>query len=205
MTLRVALYARVSTQDEDCARQITDLAAYAQARGFSVVSVHQEKVSDRNDNRKERWAVLAMAQSRRIDAILVKELSRWGRSTPDLLSSLSDLEGWGVSLIAMSGMTFDLTTATGRMIATVLAGVADFEATLARERIKSGLASARAKGKQLGRQTGDAPAVRRHRGAVLKLRQEGVPLKQIAMARGISINTVRKIVRGDGVDREAAS
>lgn len=205
MTLRVALYARVSTQDQDCARQIADLTGYAQTRGFSVVSVHQEKASGRKDNRKERKTVLELAQSRQIDAIVVTELSRWGRSTPDLLSSLSDLEGWGVSLIALSGMTFDLTTATGRMIATVLAGVADFEAALTRERIKSGLASARAKGKKLGRQAGDAPAVRRHRGAVLKLRQEGVPLKRIAMARGISINTVRKIVRGDGADRAAAS
>lgn len=95
---------------------------------------------------------MALAQARQIDAVLVTELSRWGRSTIDLLHTLWELEARHVSLIAMSGMAFDLGTATGRMLATVLAGIAEFERDLLRERVRSGLAAARARGQGAGTQ-----------------------------------------------------
>jgi putative DNA-invertase from lambdoid prophage Rac len=69
--------------------------------------------------------VLALAQRREIDAVLVTELSRWGRSTTDLLATLKELEAERVSVIALNGMALDLSTPHGRMIATVLAGIAD--------------------------------------------------------------------------------
>ena len=78
------------------------------------------------------------SQARKIDAILVTELSRWGRSTQDLLDTLHRLAGWKVSVIAMNGMTFELDTPHGRMMATMLAGVAQFERDLISERVKSG-------------------------------------------------------------------
>ena len=72
---------------------------------------------------------MALAQARRIDAVLVTELSRWGRSTTDLLATLKELEA-RVSVVALNGMTFDLTTPHGRMMATMLAGIAEFEREL---------------------------------------------------------------------------
>ena len=92
-----------------------------------------------------------------IDAVLVTELSRWGRSTLDLLETLRELETRRVSLVALSGMTFDLASATGRMMATMLAGISEFERDLLRERVRSGLAAAKARGKLLGRQPGQRP------------------------------------------------
>ena len=89
--------------------------------------------------------------------MLVTELSRWGRSTTDLLATLKELETRRVSLIALNGMTFDLTTPHGRMMATLLAGVAEFERELIQERIRSGIAAAKARGKKLGRQPGQRP------------------------------------------------
>src|SRR4051794_41820060 len=74
------------------------------------------------------------AQRREIDVVLVTELSRWGRSTTDLLATLRELEARRVSLVAMNGMAFDLSTPTGRMMATVLAGIAGFERGLTVER-----------------------------------------------------------------------
>ena len=71
------------------------------------------------------------------------ELSRWGRSTIDLLGTLRELESWKVSVIAMSGMTFDISTPHGRMMATFLSGIAEFERDLISERVKSGLAAAK--------------------------------------------------------------
>jgi len=101
--------------------------------------------------------LLDLAQARQIDAILVSELSRWGRSTQDLLDTLNRLAGWKVSVVAMNGMTFELDTPHGRMMATMLAGIAQFERDLLSERVKSGLAAARARGKKLGRQSGQRP------------------------------------------------
>ena len=104
-----------------------------------------------------RDRVVELAQTRRIDVVLVTEISWWGRSTQDLLSTLYKLAGWKVSVIAMSGMTFDFGTPHGRMMATMLAGIAQFESDLLSERVKSGLGAARARGKKLGRQPGQRP------------------------------------------------
>ena len=77
---------------------------------------------------------MALAQRREIDAVLVTELSRWGRSTLDLLHTLKQLEAWRVSVIAMNGLAFDLATPHGRMLATISAPIAEFERELIQER-----------------------------------------------------------------------
>ena len=82
--------------------------------------------------------------------------------------------------MAMNGMTFDLASATGRMMATVLAGLAEFERELLRERVRSGLAAARARGKRLGRQTGQRPKSDRLAPKVLALVDAGRSCRLIA-------------------------
>ena len=136
---RAAIYCRVSTADQSCERQ-----------EFDLVGIFKETGSGTKLDRAERKKVLALAQSRQIDAILVTELSRWGRSTLDLLNTLRELENWKVSVIAMNGMAFDLSSPYGRMLATFLSGIAEFERDLISERVKSGLAVAKARGKRLG-------------------------------------------------------
>jgi putative DNA-invertase from lambdoid prophage Rac len=84
---------------------------------------------------------MALAQRREINAVLVTELSRWGRSTLDLLHALTERETWRVSVIAMNGLAFDLSTPHGRMMATIVAGIAEFERELIRERIRSAIAA----------------------------------------------------------------
>ena len=138
---------------------------------------------------------MALAQARKIDVILVTELSRWGRSTIDLLGTLRALEGHSVSLIAQSGMTFDLTTPHGRMMATILSGIAEFERDLISERVKSGLAAAKARGKKLGRQKGQRPKSDRLTPEVLAQVAAGRSYRWIARDLGISKNTVLAIVQ----------
>ena len=152
-----ALYCQVSTTDQSCSRQERDLAAFAERAGYEVVGTYKEIASGVKLDRAERRKVLALAQRREIDAVLVTELSRWGRSTTDLLATLKELEARRVSLVALNGMTFDLTTPHGRMMATLLAGIAEFERELTVERIRSGIAAAKARGAQLGRQAGQRP------------------------------------------------
>lgn len=93
---------------------------------------------------------MALPRWREIDAVLVTEMSRWGSSTLYLLHTQKQLEAWRVSVIAMNGLAFDLATPHGRMLATMMAEIAKFEQELSQERIRSGLAAARARGKRLG-------------------------------------------------------
>jgi DNA invertase Pin-like site-specific DNA recombinase len=192
---RVALYCRVSTADQSCARQERDLVAFATRAGYEVVGTFKETGSGVRLDRAERRRVMALAQARQIDAVLVTELSRWGRGTTDLLATLQELEARRVSVIALNGMAFDLTTPHGRMIATVLAGIAAFERELTQERIRSGIAAAKARGKRLGRQPGDRPKSDRLAARVMVFVANGHSYRLIAREVGLSKNTVADIVK----------
>lgn len=190
---RAALYCRVSTADQSCARQERDLTAFA-AR-YGVIGTFKETGSGVKADRDERRKVLALAQRREIDAVLVTELSRWGRSTTDLLATLKELQARRVSVIALNGMTFDLSTPHGRMIATVLAGIAEFERELIQERIRSGIAAAKARGKKLGRQPGQRPKSDGLAPKVMALVKQGRSYRLIGREVGLSKNTVAEIVK----------
>ena len=169
----VAIYARVSTADQTCDRQVADLNALAMRCGYKVVGVFEETASGASGKRKVRQQVIDLAQARRIEAILVTELSRWGRSTPDLLETLERLAAWKVSVVAMQGLTFELNTPHGRMMTTLLAGIAQFERDLLSERVKSGLAAARKRGKKLDRQKGQRPVSDKVAPKVIQAAKEG--------------------------------
>ncbi len=195
MGQRVALYCRVSTADQSCTRQERDLIAFADRAGYEVIGVFKETGSGMRLDRAERHKVMALAQARRIDAVLVTELSRWGRSTTDLLATLKELEARRVSVVALNGMTFDLTTPHGRMMATMLAGIAEFERELTQERIRSGIAAAKARGKRLGRQPGQRPKSVRLTPQVLALVAKGRSYRLIGREVGLSKNTVADIIK----------
>lgn len=195
MGQRAALYARVSTSDQSCERQVDDLTAFAERGGYEVVGVFKETASGTVASRAARNQIIELAQARQIDAVLVTELSRWGRSTQDLLDTLHRLAGWKVSVVAMSGMTFELDTPHGRMMATLLAGIAQFERDLLSERVKSGLAAARARGKKLGRQPGQRPKSDKLADKVTTAVAEGRSYRWIARDLAISKNTVLEIMK----------
>lgn len=189
------LYCRVSTADQSCTRQERDLTAFAVRAGHEVVGTYKETASGVKLDRAERRKVLALAQRREINAVLVAELSRWGRSTTDLLATLKELEGRRVSLVALNGMAFDLTTPHGRMMATLLAGIVEFERELIQERIRSGIADAKARGKRLGRQPGQRPKSDRPAPKVLAFVAQGRSYRLVGREVGLSKNTVAAIVK----------
>lgn len=160
-----------------------------------MVGTYKETASGMRLDRAERKRVMALAQRREIDAVLVTELSRWGRSTTDLLATLEELEGKRVSVVALNGMAFDLSTPHGRMMATVLAGIAEFERELIQERIRSGIAAAKARGKRLGRQPGQRPKSDRLAPKVLALIAQGLSYRLVGREVGLSKNTVAEIVK----------
>ena len=162
------------------------------------VHIHCVPVYDGGNDKVERhgpFLLCDLHQARKIDVILVTELFRWGRSTQDLLDTMNKLAGWKVSVVAMSGMTFELETPHGRMMATLLAGIAQFERDLLSERVKSGSAAARARGKKLGRQPGQRPKSDKLTPTVIQAVSEGRSYRWIARDLGINKNTVLDIVK----------
>ena len=203
MGQKIAIYCRVSTTDQSCERQERDLLDYAVRAGFEVVGVWKETASGDRDDRTERKKVLAMAQGRLIDAILVTELTRWGRSTMDLLRTLQELQAWDVSIIAQTGLQFDLSTPQGKLVASMMAALAEFERDLLRERIHSGIAAARARGRVFGRRPGQRVKSGRLSPKVLQLVAEGQSYRRIAQDLTISKNTVLEIVKRNRAENSA--
>ena len=192
---RAAIYCRVSTADQNCDRQERDLRDFAERAEYEVVGVFKETASGAKTDRVERKRVMGLAQARQLDAILVTELTRWGRSTIDLVHTLQELQAWGVSLIAQTGLQFDLSTPQGKLIASLMAALAEFERDLTRERIRSGMEAAKAKGQVFGRRPGQRPKSDRLAPKVMELVAEGRSYRWIARELGINKNTVGAIVR----------
>jgi DNA invertase Pin-like site-specific DNA recombinase len=96
--------------------QERDLRAFAKKAGYKIAGVWKETGSGAEDDRAERKKILVLAQAREIDLILVTELTRWGRSMLDLFHTLQDLQSWDVSLVAQTGLQFDLRSAQGKLI-----------------------------------------------------------------------------------------
>ncbi|MBD3715578.1 recombinase family protein [Klebsiella pneumoniae] len=192
---RAAIYCRVSTADQSCERRNLICEPSPAVPATTWWEYLRKQVQELNSTGPSERKSSALAQSRQIDAIPVTELSRWGRSTLDLLNTLRELENWKVSVIAMNGMAFDLSSPYGRMLATFLSGIAEFERDLISERVKSGLAVAKARGKRLGRQAGVRPKSDRLLPKVVAMRAEGRSYRWIARELGISKNTVADIVQ----------
>ncbi len=203
MVQRVAIYCRVSTTDQSCERQERDLLEYAAVCGFEVVGVWKETVSGTKHDRTERSKVMDLAQSHSIDAILVTEMTRWGRSTIDLIETLQSLHSWHVSLIAQTGLQFDLNTPQGRLIAHLMASLAEFERDLVRERVRSGVAAAKARGQKFGRQPGQRVKADKLAPKVLQMVQSGYSYRKIATSLHLSKTTVNDIVKRHRVSSNA--
>jgi len=192
---KVAIYCRVSTNDQSCERQEIDLVKFAKRASYKVVGLFKETASGIKDSRAIRNEVIELARQRHITAILVTELTRWGRSTVDLVSTLQLLQSWNVSIIALNGLQYDLSTAHGKMIASVFASLAEFERDVIKERIKSGIAIAKSKGRQIGRAKGTYIKSHKLAKKVLEAANNRFSYRQIAKDFSISKNTVTSIMK----------
>lgn len=154
LPLRCALYARVSTADQDCGLQLRELRAAVAARGWAVAGEYVEHVSAAARVRPEfeKLMAAATARPRAIDCVLVWKLDRFGRSVLNLLDNVRKLEEAGVRFVATSqGLDTDQANPTSRLLFQILAAVAEFERELIRERTRAGLKSAKAEGRVGGR------------------------------------------------------
>ncbi len=190
-----ALYCRVSTADQTCARQERDLRVFAKKAGYKIVGVYKETASGAKNDRIERKKILDLVQARKIDVVLVTELTRWGRSMIDLFQTLQDLQAANVSLVAQTGLQFDMRTAQGKLIASLMSALSEFEHDLLRERVRSGIAAAQKRGVVFGRRLGQRVKADRHALSVMQLVEAGQSYREVGHRLGISKNTVLAIVK----------
>lgn len=187
--MRVALYTRVSTMEQSTGRQLRELQAYAKSRNWTIVKEAEEVASGAAKKRPLREELLQMARTRSIDAILVQALDRWGRSVQDLVLTMAEFESLGVAFVVPGHI--DMTTPTGRMLAHFLGAVAEFERELIRERVRSGLAYAKAKGKRLGRPRATTRRVEEG----LSLIEQGETYQEAAKRAQVSVSTLLRARR----------
>jgi DNA invertase Pin-like site-specific DNA recombinase len=187
--MRAALYARVSTHDQQTlGLQTESMTSYISDRGWHVVK-RVEDVGSGTKNRPSRESLLRAARRREIDVVVVWRLDRWGRSLPDLVVTLRELTDLGVGFVSLTE-ALDLTTPTGRAMAGMLAVFAEFEREILRERVRAGIAQARNEGRPHGRpRTASLKAAQ-----VLRLKAERVSHAEIARRLGIGRTSVRRIL-----------
>lgn len=188
--MKAGIYARVSTHDQKTLdMQIDAMKKYAKARDWQIETEIAEIGSGAKDKRPQREELINQAKRRQIDVIIVWKLDRWGRSVNDLFHTLNELSGLGVGFISLTE-ALDLTTATGRAMAGLLSIFAEFEREILRERVKSGIAHARQKGKNHGR-----PATtKKYESEIDTLFKSGLSKSEIAKRLGIGRTSVRRIL-----------
>jgi putative DNA-invertase from lambdoid prophage Rac len=187
--LRVGLYARVSTLDQQTLPlQIRALREYAAKRRWSIATQVNEVASGAVE-RELRQQLIEAARRREIDVVLVWRLDRWGRSVADLVSTLQELIVLGVGFVSLTE-AIDLTTPTGRAMAGLLAVFAEFEREILRERVRAGLTHARQQGKRLGR----PPSVIQKAPKVRSLFRQGFSKSAIAKRLDIGRTSVRRLL-----------
>ena len=149
---RAAIYGRVSTlTNQSTEMQVRDLRQLADRRGFEVLHEYlDEGFSGAKSSRPALDEMLAGAKRGKFRILLVWKLDRLGRSLAHLVRLLEDLRACNVELVSFSE-GLDFTTTTGKLLYQMLSAFAEFERDCIRERVRSGLRNARAKGKRLGR------------------------------------------------------
>jgi DNA invertase Pin-like site-specific DNA recombinase len=185
--MKAAVYARVSTPDkQDPEMQLRELREYCQRRGWEIEREYVDVgVSGARERRPQLDRLLADCRKRFTDAVVVYRYDRFARSLRQLVNALCEFDSLGIQFISVHEGV-DTSTSNGRLVFGIFASIAEFERELIRERVRSGIAAARARGKQLGR-----PPCQVDVSKVAALRAEGRSWRAVARELGIGVATAR--------------
>lgn len=186
--MRVALYVRVSTSDQDADLQLVELRRFVGARGWEVAGEFVDRgVSGARASRPALDQLRAAARRRDVDGVVVWRFDRFSRSITDLVASLEEFRALGVAFVSIHEQ-IDTSSPTGRVVFAVVAAMAEFEREILRERVRAGLARARERGVRLGRPaTIDADYVQ-------ALRRQGLSIRAIARTVGAASSSVGEVL-----------
>jgi len=190
--VKVAIYVRVSTNEQTTENQVRELTLWADRAGHTVVAIYDDNGisgAKGREYRKEFDKLLRGAVRREFDLVAAWSVDRLGRSLQDLISFLQELHGAGVDLY-LHQQALDTTTPSGRAMFQMMGVFAEFERSMISERVKAGLARAKSNGKTLGR-----PKVSVEKEAeILGLRSKGMGMLAIGKELGIGTSTVQRVV-----------
>ena len=195
-TRRAALYARVSTDDrgQDPETQLRQLREYAGRRGFAVAAEFVDFAPGTRSDRPSYKRLLEAVRKRRVDVVLVWRYDRFARSTQALVNALMEFRALGVDFISYQE-NVDTTTPQGELVFGMMANLAQFESSLIGERVRAGMARARAQGKRISRPP--IPAATRRR--IEELARAGRSIngiaKELEVAYGTAWNYVKAMER----------
>lgn len=177
-------YARVSTQDQNLDRQIDNLKAAGCER------IYQEKMTGTRSDRPEFRLMLQVLRPG--DVLVTDSFSRLSRSTKDLLALVDQLNSSGIHLVSLKE-NLDTTTATGKLMLTMLSALSQFERDLIAERTLDGLKAARARGRKGGRPTLGSEKDRKQ--AMAMYQTNAMTNREIADRFGVSVSTLNRWIR----------
>jgi putative DNA-invertase from lambdoid prophage Rac len=174
--MRCAIYCRVSTDDQNLDRQVDELREFAVRMKWELVGEYSDKLSGAQRSRPGLDAMMKAAERREFDVLTVWALDRVGRSTLHTLEVVEKLDALGIHFRSYTQGAIDTTSPTGKLVLTILAGVAEMERSQIRERVRSGLSAARKRGVRLGQRPLDELVRKR----VLALSNSGLSLRKVA-------------------------
>lgn len=187
---RCALYLRVSTlQGQSVELQKRELLMYVQARQWNIIQIYDDSgQSGANSARPMYRQLLRDAKQRKFDIVLVWKLDRWARSLKEIIVSLEELSEYGVEFCSLKD-NLDFSTSTGRLMLNIIGAFAQFERDILVDRVRAGLANAKAKGKRLGR-----PITRKDQ-QIIELRRKGFSYSQICKELNVSLGSVQRTLK----------
>jgi DNA invertase Pin-like site-specific DNA recombinase len=176
-------YARVSTDGQSVTAQVAALRKHGAGKVF------REVASGAKTDRAQLHRVLDQLDTG--DMLLVTRLDRLARSTRDLLNTLATITGKQAAFRSLADTWADTTTPHGRLMLTVLGGLAEFEKDLIRARTSEGRDRAKARGVRLGRK----PKMTEHqkREAIKRRDRDGEPVREIARSYNVSHSTISRL------------
>ncbi len=182
---KVAIYARVSTQDQDPGLQLSELRNYIKDRGWTVYHEYVDiGHSGAKDSRPQLNRLMADAKRIRFDVVLVWKFDRFARSVKHLVNSLYEFKALGIDFVSLTE-GIDTSTPLGEAMFSIIGAMAQLERDLIRERVTAGMRRAREKGKALGRPKKEID----HR-ELTRLRDNGLSVGKIASSLGVSRATL---------------
>lgn len=186
---KIAIYIRVSTSHQKTDLQENDLLNYSSQRNFQIYKIYSDKgVSGSKEKRPALDQLMNDARKRKFDLVLVWAFDRAARSSIHLLKMLDEFQNLGIDFISYRE-NIDSTSPMGKAMFTIISAMAELEKSLITSRIKSGLRTAKLKGKILGR-----PKKRDDR-MIIALRKQGLSFRAIAKKLGISLGSVQQALK----------
>lgn len=195
--LKVAIYTRVSTTDQNPEMQRDELLEYIRRRGWILYKEYCDKgISGIKESRPALDALLSDCRRRKIDVLVVWRFDRFARSLRQLLSALELFRALKISFVSCTE-AIDTSLPQGEMLFQIIGAIAQWERSLIAERVRAGIQHARSKGKRLGR-----PALKvLSAEEIRELRQERTrtkkPFRKLAAKYGISVFTAHKLCTGE--------